>query len=103
MHRGEFVFEGWEEHRGQSGRSAERMVGSWNQVEGFHQARRNCKDVGGNVRTIHLRTEKRKLSPWEGGGEGRGQKGRVCSDPLAMTRTAAVELNRASLREYWQM
>ena len=28
---------------------------------------------------------------------------RVCPDPLAMTRKVAVEPNRASLREYWQM
>ena len=29
--------------------------------------------------------------------------GRVSPDPLARTRKVAVELNRASLREYWQM
>ena len=29
--------------------------------------------------------------------------GRVCPDPQARTRKVAVEPNRASLREYWQM
>ena len=34
---------------------------------------------------------------------GASWEGFVCPDPLAMRRKVAVELDRASLREHWQM
>ena len=109
----EFVFQAWEEQRGQSGWCPRRIVGSWSQVESFHQARRNCQDAGGNVGTIQfadLRANAQSVGRCQNGASHMcdtmrflREPGRVCPAPQARTRKVAVEPNRASLREYWQM